>query len=90
MDAALPTVPPYTVSHPFARLERRNDPVMVEDAVEMKPFNNPIVVVVDTPYEVAVKGKTLPLPQPVQVPEIIRSLVTMPLYSFVDGVVVPI
>ena len=64
---------------------------MVEELKAIKPFMKLTTVEVETPKEVTVKGNVAPeLPQPVQVPEIVRFLVNMPLYSLLVGVDVPI
>lgn len=42
-----PTRPPYTASDPFESADSLNAPENVDDAVENRPFVNPIVVDVE-------------------------------------------
>lgn len=50
---------------------RWNEPLKVDDAVENRPLRNPIIVEVETPYEVGVKGKVEP-PEPQGLPTVVR------------------
>jgi hypothetical protein len=69
--AALYTRPPVvTASPPVERDERRRSVVMVEEAVERKPFKKPRVVEVETPHVVGVQAKGVEVLSSVSQPKI--------------------
>lgn len=51
-----------TARPPTPRDESLRSEVIVEDAVERKPWRKPRVVEVDTPHEVGVQAKSAPVP----------------------------
>src|SRR3990167_2761807 len=75
---------PRVVRPVTLRVEER-----VEEAVEIKP-GKPRMVEVELPHDWGVHEKVPePEPQPVQVPDTVKSLVKIPLYSKVEGEDVP-